>query len=621
MKAGAKLSVLFWVQHLLGIGHLQRSLRIADALVERGIAVTIVSGGMPQSLPRDPAVALVQLPPLRARDASFALIDEAGEPIDDALRERRRDALLAIFAAVRPDAVVLEGFPFARRAFRFELDALIKAARTAPWRSRECSEGRLREHPPILCSVRDIVVVRDDPRRHREIVGRVRRDIDRVLVHGDPALIPFEASFPPTSDIADRLVYTGYVAPRRVEGGAGTANGEGAGGVIVSAGGGGAGKALLEAALAVRQAGCLANLRWRVIAGANLPESDFATLRASAPAGVAVERFRNDFAALLRACRVSVSQAGYNTVLDLLAARARAVLVPFAAERETEQLLRAELLAAIKGATTSIHMTMYLLTSTEITNALVAAKKKGLEVKAVLNQTFPSGGGSNATPFATLKNGGVDVVYAPAAYTYTHEKCFILDGKEAWIMTMNATVTSSTANREYLAVDHDPGDIQEAEQIFQADFANKAITPIGNLLVAPVNAQGKLVALIGTATKTIDLEGEEFSDSKIVDALVQRAKSGVKVRVVVASGSSSTSLAHAIATVKACGVAVVAQSNPYIHAKALVVDGARAYVGSENFSTGSLVYNRELGLIVDTSSEVAKVAAAIATDFSTGTAQ
>jgi predicted glycosyltransferase len=349
VDSSASRSVLFWVQHLLGIGHLQRALRIADALIERGIAITIVSGGMPQSLPRDPAVALIQLPPLRVRDAGFALIDEVGEPIDDALRERRRDALLAIFAAVRPDAVVLEGFPFARRAFRFELDALIKAARAAPWRSRERSGGRLRKHPPILCSVRDIVIVRDDPRRHREIVDRVRRDIDRVLVHGDPALIPFEASFPPAPVIADRLVYTGYVAPRR-EGGAGTANGEEAGEVIVSAGGGAAGKALLEAALAARRAGCLTHLRWRVIAGTNLPESDFAMLRASAPAGVAVERFRNDFAALLRACRVSVSQAGYNTVLDLLAARARAVLVPFAAERETEQLLRAELLAALGAA-------------------------------------------------------------------------------------------------------------------------------------------------------------------------------------------------------------------------------------------------------------------------------
>src|SRR5947208_6361316 len=69
-------SVLFYVQYLLGIGHLQRSLRIAEALVRRGVAVTLVSGGAPAALPRDPAVRFVQLPPIRARDASFTLLDE-----------------------------------------------------------------------------------------------------------------------------------------------------------------------------------------------------------------------------------------------------------------------------------------------------------------------------------------------------------------------------------------------------------------------------------------------------------------------------------------------------------------------------------------------------------------
>ena len=116
--------------------------------------------------------------------------------------------------------------------------------------------------------------------------------------------------------------------------------------VIVSGGGGPAGRALLATALAARNQGCLADLPWRLLTGANLPEADFAVLSRDAPPGVTVERFRHDFRVLLRRCRVSVSQAGYNTVLDVLAAGARAVLVPFAAERETEQLLRAEALAA-----------------------------------------------------------------------------------------------------------------------------------------------------------------------------------------------------------------------------------------------------------------------------------
>ena len=354
-------SVLLHVQYLLGIGHLQRSLRIAGALARDGITVTLVNGGPPAAeLAADPKVRVVQLEPVRARDASFALVDDAGQPIGDTLRARRQEALLAAFAAARPDAVVIEGFPFARRAFAFELDPLIAAAQAATPR------------PRVICSVRDIIAWRDDPARHRAIAERVCRDFDAVLVHGDPKLISFEASFPAAPDIADRLIYTGYVyephltlpslrdgplplPPGGRRGKLAATRGEVGdsipqGGVVVSAGGGAAGAALLNAALAARRDGCLADAPWRLLTGANLPEAEYAALCRSAPAGVTVERFRPDLPALLRQCRVSVSQAGYNTVLDILLARARAVLVPFAAERETEQLMRAERLAALGAA-------------------------------------------------------------------------------------------------------------------------------------------------------------------------------------------------------------------------------------------------------------------------------
>jgi predicted glycosyltransferase len=161
-------------------------------------------------------------------------------------------------------------------------------------------------------------------------------------------LIPFDASFPMAPQIADRLIYTGYASPpaKPAADGPLPAFGE----VIVSAGGGAAGRALLDAALAARRGGCLADMPWRLLAGTNLPEAEFAALCRSAPPGVTIERFHPDLAGLLRRCRVSVSQAGYNTVLDILSAQARAVLVPFAAERETEQLMRAERLMALGAA-------------------------------------------------------------------------------------------------------------------------------------------------------------------------------------------------------------------------------------------------------------------------------
>jgi len=116
--------------------------------------------------------------------------------------------------------------------------------------------------------------------------------------------------------------------------------------ILVSVGGGAVGGPLLRAVLAARLASRAADAPWRLIAGPNLPESEFALLAANLPANVTLERFRNDFPALLAASRLSISQAGYNTVMDILNARARALVLPFAEGAESEQTLRARLLAA-----------------------------------------------------------------------------------------------------------------------------------------------------------------------------------------------------------------------------------------------------------------------------------
>jgi predicted glycosyltransferase len=321
--------VLFHVQHLLGIGHVKRAAALSRAIAGAGHELTVLSGGEPVEGIDWGGAELVQLPAVRALDASFKnLVDAEGAPLDDALRARRRDLVLAGFARRRPHVVLLETFPFGRRAFRHELLPLLDAAAAAAPR------------PAVAVSLRDIVVAKPDPARREEIVRLVLRHVDRVLVHGDPALVPLEASFPDAARFADRILYTGYVAdpsdPPPAERGDE---------IVVSAGGGAVGGRLLTAALAARKLSRAAAAPWRLIAGPNLPDADFDALRRQAPAGVALERFRADFPALLRRCAASISQAGYNTVLDVLAAGCPSVLVPFAAAAETEQTLRAELLA------------------------------------------------------------------------------------------------------------------------------------------------------------------------------------------------------------------------------------------------------------------------------------
>ena len=131
-------SLLLYVQHLLGVGHLKRALTLAHGFVGAGYAVTVVSGGVPSPAIDTSGVAFVQLPPLRAADEHFKLLlDEHDEPIDDAWKARRRDMLLSVYERAIPDVLMLELFPFGRRQLRFELDDLLARTRvTSPRRRR-----------------------------------------------------------------------------------------------------------------------------------------------------------------------------------------------------------------------------------------------------------------------------------------------------------------------------------------------------------------------------------------------------------------------------------------------------------------------------------------------------
>ena len=324
--------VLFYVQHLLGIGHLRRAAAVARALDAAGLDTLLVSGGLPVPGLDIGGARLAQLPPLKSRDASFsALVDGAGRPLDEALQKARRDQLLALYREARPGVVMIEQFPFGRRQLRFELLPLIKAVRTE------------RRRPALLASLRDIVNRPSSAEKAAWMLEVATRFFDLVLVHGDPALVTLEQSFPEAAALAARLRYTGYVVSEPPA--AAAATGSGGGELLVSTGGGAVAEPLVAAALAARPLSPLADVPWRVLVGENMPEPAFQGFRKAAPAGITIERSRPDFTALLARCRLSVSQAGYNTVLEVLRAGPAAVLVPFVGAGECEQSLRADLLA------------------------------------------------------------------------------------------------------------------------------------------------------------------------------------------------------------------------------------------------------------------------------------
>lgn len=329
--------IFFWVQHLLGIGHLKRTATLARAFRRAGMDVTVVSGGHEVPGLDLGGAKLIQLPPVRAADKYFkVLIDETDAEIDDDFRNRRRELLLDAYKEVSPDVVITELFPFGRRQLRLELTALLDAAK---------ADAR---PPLIVSSVRDILVEPPKPERLVEMLDRIETYYDRVLIHGDPTLIPFDETFAHADRIGDRVAYTGYVVDAPVK----TENGPGTDEVIVSAGGGAVSEELFRAAMKARQNTRLANRRWRILAGHALPDDVFESLQDAATDGIIVERARADFPALMANCTLSVSQGGYNTVMEMMTAGTRGVIVPYAGGLETEQTLRARLLENRSGIRT-----------------------------------------------------------------------------------------------------------------------------------------------------------------------------------------------------------------------------------------------------------------------------
>lgn len=329
----ARADVLFYVQHLLGIGHLNRAAVIARALSGAGLETVLITGGMPVANLETGTAKVVQLPPARVLDEGFALVDDRGQPVSESWRETRRARLLRLYRETRPRVVLIELFPFGRRQMRFELLPLLDAAQAE------------RPAVKVVCSLRDVLSRPARPEKAAWMLDTFERYFDAAIVHGDPAFLPLDRSFPDAAQIAEKLVYSGYVTAEDRSPDPGGDDRAGSGEVIVSTGGGAVAMPLVTAALRARPRTALSQATWRLLIGQNLPEEHFRHLRSHAAEGVVVERARPDFRNLLKHCALSISQAGYNTVMDVLSSGAPAVVVPFAGGTETEQSLRAAALA------------------------------------------------------------------------------------------------------------------------------------------------------------------------------------------------------------------------------------------------------------------------------------
>ncbi|GAC1430862.1 MAG: hypothetical protein PVS3B3_05230 [Ktedonobacteraceae bacterium] len=266
--------------------------------------------------------------------------------------------------------------------------------------------------------------------------------------------------------------------------------------------------------------------------------------------------------------------------------------------------------SAILSAQQSVWVEIYLLSDRNVIRALEEAAHKGIDVRVML-EMHPYGGGSSPRKVLDqLKAAGVKAQASSSNFALTHEKGMVIDSATVYIMTSNFTRAAlggtsggkkGTTNREYDIVDSNTQDVQAVIAIFDADWNHTtAQFNAPNLVVSPVNSRNAFTSLIGSAHSTILLEGEEMQDSGVEQALIDAAQHGVRVQVILplARSGSSDSNSQGIGTIKQGGVQVREDPRLYMHAKIIVVDGRKAFVGSENISAQSLDKNRELGILI-----------------------
>lgn len=279
--------------------------------------------------------------------------------------------------------------------------------------------------------------------------------------------------------------------------------------------------------------------------------------------------------------------------------------------------------AVLASPKRAVDLVMYELEDTRAEELLAGDAARGVDVRVVLNRTFT--GSANNAAFAFLLAHRVHVHWASSMYALTHQKTLIVDGALGVVMTLNWTSRYYADTRDVAVLDRIPSDLAAMQATFNADYDGTRIdAPAGvDLAWSPTTSLPDLLGLINGAARELFVENEEMGNADITAALIAAARRGVNVEICM---TDSQSWAPAFAALTAAGVHVrmyAPDAALYIHAKVLVRDpGApdqEAFAGSQNFSTESLRYNRELGIVISGGRLVAQLQAMIQRDFNGAT--
>lgn len=264
------------------------------------------------------------------------------------------------------------------------------------------------------------------------------------------------------------------------------------------------------------------------------------------------------------------------------------------------------ILDAINHAAKSIRIKMFVFSDPSLLQAVIDARKRGVDVRIMLNPARRDGKEENADCRIVLTAAGVQVIDSNPAFDLTHEKSMVIDDTTAFVQSLNWETENLTTTRDYAVVTMHKHEVEEIAQCFDADWNRDKFdaTEHKHLIWCIGNGRQRLGQLIDEAKHSLWLQNERYQDPTIIEHLVRAHSRGVQIRIMARPPHKlkKDKLIEGVSGLRILqdlGVKIHKLKHIKLHAKLLFADDARAIIGSINLAPGSFDSRRELAIEID----------------------
>lgn len=247
----------------------------------------------------------------------------------------------------------------------------------------------------------------------------------------------------------------------------------------------------------------------------------------------------------------------------------------------------APIVTAIKKAKSQIEVIIFRADLSEIQTALEAAVGRGVAVHALIAHTNRGGEKRLRKLEQDLLDKGVTVSRTGDDLVRYHGKMLIVDRRVLYALGFNYTQLDVFKSRSFGIATGRKRFVREAVKVFEADATRQPYVPgLNDFVVSPENSRAVLAAFLKAARKQLLIYDPKVADASLTRLLLERAKSGVDIRVI-----GKVTRAHP-------GILAAKLPKLRLHVRAILRDGRDLFVGSQSLRQLELDRRREIGIIV-----------------------